>query len=200
MLRTVVRATFNEGCCECVARVPSMLRTRLRATSNIGRLSSTSPTCCDHVATMLRPCCDLCCVQHPTSGALPPLLLDTTPNIKCLQHRNSTSATFAKSQRNIKMHMSQHVRVDKTQETKCCNIIKTTTHVVCNIQHQELPLLLDTQTSHVCNNENSTSATLKFNVCNPTTCVCNIKTRRLQHRNSTSATVKHLNLLLQHPY
>jgi hypothetical protein len=38
------------ACCE---RVPSMLRTRLHATSNIGRLSSTSPTCCDHVATML---------------------------------------------------------------------------------------------------------------------------------------------------
>jgi hypothetical protein len=140
-------------CCE---RVPSMLRTRLRATSK-HQASFFSPP--PHVATMLRLCCDhvvtrdACNIQ--TSGALPP---PPPPwhntNITCLQHRNSTFATFAKSQWNIKMHMSQHVRVaDETRETKCCNIIKTTTHVACNIQHQELPLLLDTQTSHVCNNE-----------------------------------------------
>jgi hypothetical protein len=155
-------ATFNERCCE---RVANMFRACCERgyvehpTSGVflpppPHVVTMLRLCCDHVATMLRPYCDLCCVQHPTSGALPPLLLDTTPNITCLQHRNSTSATFAKSQWNIKMHMSQHVRVaDETRETKCCNIIKTMTHVACNIQHQELPLLLDTQTSHVCNKE-----------------------------------------------
>jgi hypothetical protein len=87
------------------------------------------PPCCDHVATIFRPCCDLCCVQHPTSRALPPpprhksqhhmsvtsklnirnikiqclqhltsgallpLLLDATLNITCLQYQNVTSAT-----------------------------------------------------------------------------------------------------------
>jgi hypothetical protein len=43
-----IQRTMLRACCE---RVPSMLRTRLRATSNIGRLSSPSPL---HVATMLR--------------------------------------------------------------------------------------------------------------------------------------------------
>jgi hypothetical protein len=116
------------------------------------------------------------------------------------------------------MHMSQYVRVDETQETKCCNIIKTTTHVVCNIQHQELPLLLDTQTSHVCNNENSTSATLKFNVCNTQQHasatskldVCNSETSKstfatsrlihMQHVFEIVTTSQHLDLLLQHSH
>jgi hypothetical protein len=46
-----IQRTMLRACCE---HVPSMLRTRLRATSNIRRLSSPSPTCCDYVATMLR--------------------------------------------------------------------------------------------------------------------------------------------------
>jgi hypothetical protein len=55
MLRTVVLATFKEymlrACCE---RVVSMLRTRLRATSNIRSLSPLPP-CCDYITNMLRP-------------------------------------------------------------------------------------------------------------------------------------------------
>jgi hypothetical protein len=115
--------------------------------------------CSDYVATMLWP------VMRATSNirSPPPPPPWHNTNITCLQHRNSTFATFTKSQWNIKMHMSQHVRVaDETRGTKCCNIIKTTTHVACNIQHQALPLLLDTQTSHVCNIETQ----LKLNVCN----------------------------------
>jgi hypothetical protein len=116
MLRTVVRATFNEGCCERVGNVFRACCERGYVQHPTSGVFLPPPP---HAATMLRLCCDLCCMQHPTSGALPPLL-DTTP-ITCLQHRNSTSATFAKSQWNIKMHMSQHVRVDEIQETKCCN-------------------------------------------------------------------------------
>jgi hypothetical protein len=64
------------------------------------------------------------------------------------------------------MHMSQHVRVaDETRETKCCNIIKTTTHVACNIQHQEPPPPRHTNITCL-QQRNSTSPTLKFNVCN----------------------------------
>jgi hypothetical protein len=81
MLRTVMLPTFNKRCCE---RVASMLRTRLRATSNIRSLSSLLPSCCDHVAIILRPYCDPCCVQHLTLGSL---LLNTNLNIRCLQHR-----------------------------------------------------------------------------------------------------------------
>jgi hypothetical protein len=71
MLRTVVRATFNEGCCERVANVFRACCERgyvQHPTSGV--FSSTSPTCCDHVATMLRPCCDhvatcvACNIQH----------------------------------------------------------------------------------------------------------------------------------------
>jgi hypothetical protein len=47
-----IQRTMLRACCE---RVPSMLRTRLRATSNIRRLSSPSPTCCDYIAVMLLP-------------------------------------------------------------------------------------------------------------------------------------------------
>jgi hypothetical protein len=62
--------------------------------------------------------------------------------------------------------MSQHVRVaDKTRETKCCNIIKTTTHVACNIQHHGLPPPRHTNITCL-QQRNSTSPTLKFNVCN----------------------------------
>jgi hypothetical protein len=91
-------------------------------------------------------------------------------------------------------------------------------HIVCNIQHQELPLLLDTQTSHVCNNENSTSATLKFNVCNTQQHasatskldVCNRETSKstfatsrlihMQHVSEIVTRSQHLDLLLQHSH
>jgi hypothetical protein len=62
MLQTVVLATFKEymlrACCECVV---SMLRTRLRATSNMRSLSPLPP-CCDYITNMLRP------VLHATSN------------------------------------------------------------------------------------------------------------------------------------
>jgi hypothetical protein len=72
-----IQRTMLQACCE---RVPSMLRTRLRATSNIRHLSFPSPTCCDHVATRV-----VCNIQHQ-EPSLPLLLLNTTPNITCLQH------------------------------------------------------------------------------------------------------------------
>jgi hypothetical protein len=82
-----IQRRMSRACCE---RVPSMLRTRLRATSNIGRLSSPSLTCCDHVATMLRPVLRATS-KHQKPSPLPPR---HKPNITCLQHRNSTSATL----------------------------------------------------------------------------------------------------------
>jgi hypothetical protein len=59
-----IQRTMLRACCE---RVPSVLRTRLRATSNIGRLSSPSPTCCDHVATRVA-----CNIQHQEPSFPPP--------------------------------------------------------------------------------------------------------------------------------
>jgi hypothetical protein len=83
--------------------VASVLRTcsehvANKVTCNIqtsGVFLSPPPTCCDHVATMLRPCCDPWCVQHPTSGALPP------PSSSLTQHQHYMSATSKLNIRNI---------------------------------------------------------------------------------------------------
>jgi hypothetical protein len=105
------------ACCE---RVVSMLRTRLRATSNIRSLSPLPP-CCDYITNMLRPV--LCATSNIKSSPLSP-----------------------------PRHKSQH---------------------------------------HMLQHRNSTSATLKFNVCN-TTCVCNIELDICKHRKIMFATSKKL--------
>jgi hypothetical protein len=72
-VRFKAREQMLRACCEPLR---AMLRAGCVQHQNISRPPPLLLSCCDHVATMLRPCCDSCCVQHPTSGAL---LLDTTP-------------------------------------------------------------------------------------------------------------------------
>jgi hypothetical protein len=77
--RQIVKS--NEQCCE-------PLRACCMQHSNISG-PPPSPPCYNHDATILRPCCDMCCNIRSF-----PLLLDTNPNITCLQHRNSIYATL----------------------------------------------------------------------------------------------------------
>jgi hypothetical protein len=103
---------------------------------------------------MLRPCCDLCCVQHPTSVALLPLL-DTNPNITCLQHRNSTSTTLKFNVCNI-----QHQEPSSPSSTQ-----HPTSHI-CNIETQQLQhqkLMFATSNITFLKHQDSTSATSKIN-------------------------------------
>jgi hypothetical protein len=105
---------LESKCCEHVAVQGANVASMLCATSNMRGppllLPGTTPK-----RPMLRPCCDSCCVQHPTSGALLPSsstrnrtsqvcnietqhpqhynLIFATPNITCLHHQDSTSAT-----------------------------------------------------------------------------------------------------------
>jgi hypothetical protein len=74
-----IQRTMLRACCE---HVPSMLRMRLRATSNIGRLSSPSPTCCDHIAT-----CVACNIQHQ-EPSLPSLTQHLTLHVCKVNIRN----------------------------------------------------------------------------------------------------------------
>jgi hypothetical protein len=136
------------ACCECVTK---MLRTRLLATFNIRSLSSLLP----HVATILRSCCDPCCVQHPTSGASSPFsstqhptprvcnietqrlqhwkIMFATPNSTCLQHRDSTSATSKINGCNIQHqgpHWDWYCSCQIYLNEK--NLVATLRHVACN--------------------------------------------------------------------
>jgi hypothetical protein len=102
------------ACCE---RVAKMLRMRLLATSNIRSLSSLIP----HVATMLRLYCGYvathvaCNIQHQE-----PLLLNTTPNTTCPQHRNATSTTLKFNVCNTQQHVSATSRLDvRNIENRC---------------------------------------------------------------------------------
>jgi hypothetical protein len=73
------------------------------------------------------------------------LLLDTTPNIKCLQHRNATSATLKNDVCNNQQQMSAASRLS------ICSIEING----CNIQHQRAYPL---DTTH------NMSATSKLNI------------------------------------
>jgi hypothetical protein len=114
------------ACCE---RAAKMLRTWFLATFNIRSLFSSSP-CCDYIGAMLR------LVLRATSNirSLFSLPLDTTSNIKCLQHRNATSATLKINGYNI-----QHHEPSSTQHptSHICNIKTQHPHTskinVCNI-------------------------------------------------------------------
>jgi hypothetical protein len=107
------------------------------------------PPCCDYIAVMLRP------VLLATSNirSLFSLLLDTTANIKCLQHRNTTSAALKNYVCNTNNTCLQHR--DSTSAASKIN--------GCNIQHQgPFPPRHNTCLRH----QNSTSTTSKINVHN----------------------------------
>jgi hypothetical protein len=98
-------------CCENVANVVAC---------NIQHQESffLLPPCCDYMGAMLRP------VLRATSNirSLFSLPLDSTPNIKCLQHRNATSVTLKINGHNIQHHGSSstqhptsHISNIKTQ-------------------------------------------------------------------------------------
>jgi hypothetical protein len=138
----------------CCQRVAKMLRAWLLATSNIRSLS--------FLPLMLRPV--LRPVLRATSNirSLFPLLLNTTPNTTCLQHRNATSATLKKMFATPNNTCLQHR--DSTSATSKINVSNIKKYAKKELQHPQ----------H-----------LKTNSCN--------------HRGSTSTTLKHLDLLLQHP-
>jgi hypothetical protein len=85
-----------------------MLREGCVQHSNISRPSpSLPPASCDYVATMLRP------VLRATSNIRSPLPPPRhKPNIACLQHRNSTSATLKFNVYNTQQHVSATSRLD----------------------------------------------------------------------------------------
>jgi hypothetical protein len=133
-----------------------MFRTWLLATSNNRSLSSSYP----HVATMLRLYWGhvatrvACNFQHQE-----PLLpyLDTTPNIKCLQHRNATSATLKINGYNI-----QHHGPSSTQHP--------TSHI-CNIktqhpQHRKLMFATSKYLDLILKHSQRTPATCRERECN----------------------------------
>jgi hypothetical protein len=107
----------------------------LRATFKYQWASSLLP----HVATILRPFCDPCYVQHPISGAL---LLDMNPNITCLQHRNSTSATLKYNVYNTQHRgassSTQHPTSHTTSATSKINVCSIQHHLSGNIETQHL--------------------------------------------------------------
>jgi hypothetical protein len=162
LLRTVVLATFNEGCCEymlwaCCERVANAV------TCNIQHHESFFPPspCCDHVATILWPCCDPWCLQHPTWGALLPLLLDTKPNITCLQHWNWTSATLI---------------------ITICN----------SLQHQDSTSTTSKNLDLILKHLHGTLAACQDHRCNMCTTSCNINEKRLHHKDDRLQHVKNI--------
>jgi hypothetical protein len=107
-LRFKVREQMLQACCEqCCEKVACNIQT------SVGLLPP--PSCCDHVATILRPCCNSCCVQHPTSGAFPP-----PP-----QHKNQhhMSATLKLNIRNIKFNICNTQQyASATSKLGICNV------------------------------------------------------------------------------
>jgi hypothetical protein len=110
-VRFKVREQKLRACCE-------PLREGCVQHSNISR--SPPPSCCDHVATILRPCC----MQHPTSGAFPPSSTQKPTSHVC-KHRNSTSATLKFNICNTQQYASTTSKLDICNiEINACNIEK----------------------------------------------------------------------------
>jgi hypothetical protein len=163
------------ACCE---RVAKMLQTQLLATSNIMSLSFPPMLrpCCDYITTMLRP------VLRATSNirSLFPLLLNTTPNTTCLQHRNATSATLKKMFATPNNTCLQHRdSASATSKINVCNIknmrkefqhpqhLKTNScNIWINIHNPETSRSNATSTRNTCNILNETSETRGTHACN----------------------------------
>jgi hypothetical protein len=166
MLRTGVLATFNEGCCDqCCEFVCGMLRAAGCEHPTSGVFLPSSPSCCDYNATMLRPVF-ACNIQHQEPSPPPPR---HKPNIKCLQHRNSTFATLKFNVYNIQ-HQGWH-SFHSTQHP--------TSHV-CDIETQHPQ------------HRNSTSATSKINICNIKKIRSNFETFTWNTRNTARTWMQHI--------
>jgi hypothetical protein len=155
-----------------------MLQTQLLATSNIMSLSFPPMLrpCCDYITTMLRP------VLRATSNirSLFPLLLNTTPNTTCLQHRNATSATLKKMFATPNNTCLQHRdSASATSKINVCNIknmrkefqhpqhLKTNScNIWINIHNPETSRSNATSTRNTCNILNETSETRGTHACN----------------------------------
>jgi hypothetical protein len=108
--------------------------------------------CCDYIAVMLRP------VLRATSNirSLFSLLLNTTPNTTCLQHRNATSATLKNN-------------VCNTQTTHVCHI------EIQHLQHRKLMIATSKNLDLILKHSYGTLATCQEHKCNMCATICKQK-------------------------
>jgi hypothetical protein len=77
------------------------------------------------------------------------LLLDTTPNIKCLQHRNTTSATLKNNVATSATSKHKHLQHLQTTSTTLRYTIATLKHPDQLLQHPRETITTPAQT--ICN-------------------------------------------------
>jgi hypothetical protein len=150
------------ACCECVTK---MLRTRLLATSN-----TSFPFPLPHVATILLPCCDPCCVQHPTSV---------------------TSSPFSSTQ-----HPTPHVCNIETQRLQHWKIMFATSNNTC-LQHRDSVSATLKNLDLILKHSHETLAICQEHGCNMCIMICNINEKQLYHEDDR---LQHVKALLQHRY
>jgi hypothetical protein len=130
-----VAKSFSHAASQCACNIQRrMLRSMLRVCAwhvassracNVQHRESFSPPSmlrlyCDHVATRIA-----CNIQHQELSSPSPI--DTNPNITCLQHRNSTSATLK-----FNVCNTQHQGPSSSTQHHISAISKLN---VCNIQN-----------------------------------------------------------------
>jgi hypothetical protein len=147
-----------------------------------------SPPCCDYIATMLRPIF-ACNIQHQEPSPPPPPR--HKPNIKCLQHRNSTFATLKFNVYNIQHQGVILLPLDTTPNITCLRHRNSTSATLKKyLQHQKsLDRILKTFTW----NTRNTARTWMQHICND----CNMNVKRLHHECDQ---LQHAKTSLQHQY